>query len=47
MKKFITDNIALLVILAVALAGFAVYRQYKASKAETTTDTKSETTTTV
>lgn len=37
MKKFFTDNIVIIVILALALAGFAVYKQYKGSKAETTT----------
>jgi hypothetical protein len=42
MKKLLTDNVHILVIIAVALSAFVFYKQYKANQAakELTTETK-------
>jgi uncharacterized membrane protein YebE (DUF533 family) len=37
MKKFLTDNIHIIVVIAVALAGYAVYTQWKKNQDETKT----------
>lgn len=45
MKKILTDNMYLLVVIAIAVGGFALWRTYKknAIKAEETTITAVET----
>jgi len=41
MKKFLTDNIHIFVIIAVALSAYVFYTQYKATKAlEESTETR-------
>lgn len=38
MKKFITDNVYIFVIVAIILGGYAAYSIYKASKEEEPTE---------
>lgn len=40
MKKFITNNIAIFVIIAICLAGFAIYRVSKSSESGTDVEKK-------
>lgn len=42
MKKFINDNLWWMMIIAIALGGFAVYKIYKNNNGEGTTDTKTD-----
>ena len=42
MKKFINDNLWWMMIIAIALGGFAVYKIYSNNKVEDSTDTKTD-----